>query len=161
MRAASSSSCRRRASGGTRAARDSGARAGVLRAARFGIGGHSTSDARGGATQPLLAAASRELLHGVTFFVTPREDAMSSPGSPSLFSPVPDAQVAAGLAAPRAHGARRSAAAWIDLAVVAALSASGLLCPQGAAVFYRSLLLGFAGIAGSVIAGAWAVTLFA
>ncbi len=82
----------------------------------------------------------------------PRSDASS------FLSPVPDAQAAA---PPRALGGRRSAGAWVDLAVVAALTASGLLCPQGVAVFYRSLLLGFAGIAGSVIAGAWVVTWFA
>ena len=48
-------------------------------------------------------------------------------------------------------------APWIDRAVVVAITAAGLLCPQGAAVFYRALLLGFAGIAGSVLAGAWIV----
>jgi lathosterol oxidase len=42
--------------------------------------------------------------------------------------------------------------------VVVALTASGLACPQGPRIFYASLLGGFAGIAGSVLAGAALVT---
>jgi lathosterol oxidase len=49
-------------------------------------------------------------------------------------------------------------AVWIDGAVVVALTAAGLACPQGASVFYRSALVGFVGIAGSVLAGAWGMT---
>jgi lathosterol oxidase len=45
-----------------------------------------------------------------------------------------------------------------DLGVLVGLSAAGLACPQGALVFYRSLLVGFAGIAGSVLTGAFLVT---
>ncbi len=84
--------------------------------------------------------------------VHPQADPTTEPAP--LLAPVPDATVAAGLLAPR----RLTPATWIDRGVVALLTAAGLLCPQGAAVFYRSLLVGFAGIAGVVLAGAWIVT---
>lgn len=49
-------------------------------------------------------------------------------------------------------------ASGVDALVTAALTASGLLCPQGPRVFYASLLGGFAAIAGPVLAGAALVT---
>jgi sterol desaturase/sphingolipid hydroxylase (fatty acid hydroxylase superfamily) len=46
----------------------------------------------------------------------------------------------------------------VEAAVLAALTASGLLCPQGPRLFYLSLLGGFTAIAGSVLGGAALVT---
>lgn len=54
--------------------------------------------------------------------------------------------------------ARGDWATWVDRGVVAALTAAGLLSPEGPRVFYRALLTGFAGIAGVVLAGAAVVT---
>jgi len=53
---------------------------------------------------------------------------------------------------------RRDAALYVDLAVVLALTALGLACPWGVRLWYRALAVGFAGIGGSVLAGALAVT---
>ena len=89
---------------------------------------------------------------------------MPRSNAPSLLAPVPDAQVAAGLGE-GARGAkvsrRRPAAAWalcVEALVVAALTASGLVCPEGPRLFYASFLAGFAAIAGFVLAGAALVT---
>lgn len=79
---------------------------------------------------------------------------MSDPTKPSPLAPVPDAQVVAGLARPKGP----SVAGLVDGAVVVLVTAAGVFCPQGAAAFYRSLAVGFAGIAGSVLAGAFVVT---
>lgn len=68
----------------------------------------------------------------------------------SLLAPVSDAQVVAGPGRRPGWGW----ATWVDGGVVAALTGAGLLCPQGPGLFYRSLLVGFAGIAGLVLAGA-------
>jgi lathosterol oxidase len=80
--------------------------------------------------------------------------------SPSFLSPVPDADVAAGLSG-EGRGRKRRALPWataVDAAVVVALTGAGLLCPEGPRTFYRALLAGFVAIAGSVLAGAAAVT---
>ena len=66
-------------------------------------------------------------------------------------------------AAPTLHEAvrRRPVTPWataVDVGVTLALTGAGLLCPQGPRVFYASLLGGFAGIAGAVLAGAAVVT---
>lgn len=97
------------------------------------------------------------------------------PDSSSLPAPMADAQGMAGLAdTARDPGTsvtirgslptrpRRQSdgawAAWVDGGVVAALTACGLVSPEGPRVFYRALLLGFAAIAGAVLAGAALVT---
>jgi lathosterol oxidase len=48
--------------------------------------------------------------------------------------------------------------ARVDALVVVGLTGAGVLCPQGPRAFYLALLTGFAGIAGSVLAGAAFVT---
>lgn len=78
----------------------------------------------------------------------------------SFLDPVPDAQ-AASLAG---EGRRRPSADWTargEALVVVALSAAGLLAPQGARAFYWALLTGFVGIVGTVLFGAALVTLYA
>ncbi len=45
-------------------------------------------------------------------------------------------------------------ARWIERLVLAALVGAGLFCPEGPKLFYLALAAGFAGIAGSVLAGA-------
>jgi lathosterol oxidase len=88
---------------------------------------------------------------------TPRADARS------FLAPVPDARVRDGLVEAAPGGPRRRTAAWaawVDGAVVAALTASGLACPQGPRLFYASLVGGFASIAGSLLVGAALVTWF-
>src|SRR5262245_57140663 len=81
------------------------------------------------------------MLHYVTNRETARpitlEAAMPRSDAPALFAPVTNALV------------------------IAALTASGLLCPEGPRVFYASLLGGFTAIAGFVLAGAWLVTRYA
>jgi sterol desaturase/sphingolipid hydroxylase (fatty acid hydroxylase superfamily) len=92
---------------------------------------------------------------------------------PSSLAPVPDAEVVAGLPDvardPGTPGAKRGGAparprrrgdwaTWVDGGIVAALTAAGLLSPEGPRVFYRALITGFAGIAGVVLAGAAVVT---
>lgn len=78
----------------------------------------------------------------------------------SVLAPVPDAR-AASLAG--AHGPRPRAdwASRVDALVVVALTAAGLLRPEGAGPFYWALLEGFTAIALSVLAGAALVTLVA
>jgi sterol desaturase/sphingolipid hydroxylase (fatty acid hydroxylase superfamily) len=94
------------------------------------------------------------------------EAKMPRPTASPLLAPVPDAQVAAlvGVERPGPGPSRpRPSAAWaarVDATVVAALTASGLLCPQGPRLFYTSLLAGFAGIATFVLTGAALVTWF-
>jgi lathosterol oxidase len=58
----------------------------------------------------------------------------------------------------RTETRRRAVGPWIDAAVVVGLTAAGVLCPQGASVFYSSLVLGFLGIAVFVAGGAALVT---
>jgi lathosterol oxidase len=55
---------------------------------------------------------------------------------------------------------QRSIAEGIDAALCVALPAVGILCPQGWRAFYGSLAVGFAGIAGAVLAGAGVTTVF-
>ena len=50
---------------------------------------------------------------------------------------------------------------WCELAMLALLTASGLLSPTGPGPFYAALIIGFAGIAGSVLGAAALVTLAA
>ena len=85
---------------------------------------------------------------------------MPPANAPSFLDPVSDDQVAAGLESEaRGHQPtrRRSSGAWatwVDGGVVVALTAAGLLSPQGARLIYLSLLGGFVGIVTSVLAGA-------
>ena len=81
----------------------------------------------------------------------PRSDA------PSLLAPVSDVEAMVTVAAAGRGSGRRSGGAWataVDGLVTAGLTGAGLLSPQGPRVFYTALLAGFAGIAGSVLAGA-------
>jgi lathosterol oxidase len=71
---------------------------------------------------------------------------------PGLLSPGSDARAVEEIAARAAKGPSRSGwATWVDRAVLAALTASGLLCPEGPAPFYSGLALAFAGLAGAVL----------
>lgn len=77
-----------------------------------------------------------------------------------MLEPVPDARIVDDIA--RSGGKRPATwAQWVDRAVVVLLPAAGLLCPQGPGTFYTALAIGFAGIAGAVLAGAGVVTWFA
>lgn len=77
---------------------------------------------------------------------------MSRTTASSFLAPVSDAQVGA----PRHRSG--AWAVWVDGAVLVALTASGLFCPQGPRFYYASLLAGFTGIAGLVLGGAALVT---
>jgi sterol desaturase/sphingolipid hydroxylase (fatty acid hydroxylase superfamily) len=73
---------------------------------------------------------------------------------PSLLSPVSDAHA---VAITRRSWAR-SIPALVEVAVLVALPAAGLLCPQGPAAFFLSVAVGFVGIAGPVLLVAWLLT---
>ncbi len=87
---------------------------------------------------------------------------MSSNDSPSLLGTATDAQAVRANpdVAKDSRSARRRVdwATWVDNAVVVLLTASGLLCPQGPALWYQALAVAFVGIGGSVLCGAALVT---
>jgi sterol desaturase/sphingolipid hydroxylase (fatty acid hydroxylase superfamily) len=87
---------------------------------------------------------------------------MSSNEIEPLRGPVSDVLSARVQAQPsrEARGARRRLdwASWVNTALMIALTASGLFCPQGAVLWYQAFAVAFVGLAGSVLGTAALVT---
>ncbi len=104
----------------------------------------------------LAERVRRFLFRGDTNYVTQCNE-MGTPSIEAATSSNPEAPPSTATAA-AVPARRRDAADWIDGAVVVALTASGLLCPEGPRLWYEALAAGFAGIAGAVLGGAAVVT---